>query len=43
MRNALLELQSFLNPSTRNVIEMKQNIAKFKKSDSDAPSDVFKN
>ena len=40
--NALLELQSFLNPGTRNTIEMKQGIATFKKSDSDSARDILK-
>jgi len=40
--NALLELQTLLNPSTRNIIEVKQNEVKIKKGDSDTPSELIK-
>ncbi len=39
---ALLQLQSFFIPSASNIIEMKQNQAQFKRSESDAPGDVKK-
>lgn len=40
--NALMELQAYLNPSARHVIEVKQNTAKFKKGEADAPGDIYK-
>ena len=40
--SALQELNAHLSPSTRHVVETKQNKARFKKSEADAPSDPFK-
>jgi hypothetical protein len=37
--SALQELNAQLSPSNRHVIEMKQNTARFKKSEADAPSE----
>ncbi len=34
--NALLELNSIFQPSSRNVIEVKQNVAKNKRSEADS-------
>lgn len=37
--SVLQELNTHLSPSSRHVIEMKHNQAKYKKSEADAPSD----
>ena len=37
--NMLQELNAHLSPSNRHVVEMKQNTARFKKSEANAPSD----
>lgn len=39
---ALLEFHSFLNPSTKHVIEVKQNSIKQKRSEADAPGELKK-
>lgn len=39
---AMLELHSFLNPSTRHVIEVKQNAAKQKHNEADVPGELKK-
>ena len=41
--SALQEFNAQLSPSNRHVIEMKQNTARFKKSESDAPSEPSDN
>jgi hypothetical protein len=37
--SALLELNSFLQPSVRYTIEMKQNQVQYRRSETDAPGD----
>jgi hypothetical protein len=37
--DVLQELNAHLSPSNRHVVEMKQNTARFKKSEADTPSD----